>query len=89
VSQAWSGRDKVIASLVSVVPCLLIGFLYAGIGAGETTSTDVGVATESGGGGLGPVEVLVLGGIYLCGLAASVYLAVHLRRAREPRTLEV
>jgi uncharacterized membrane protein len=89
LSRAWSTREKVIGSFVSVVPCLLIGFLYAGIGAGETTSTEVGAATEPGGAGLGPLEVMTLGVIYLSGLASSVYLAVHLRRTREPRTLEV
>lgn len=85
VSRAWPARDKVIASLLSVMPVFIIGFLYAGLGAAETS---VGTTEAQGDGGLGPIEVVVLGLVYLSGLAGSIYLALRLRHGRHRQALE-
>ena len=85
VSAAWSRSDKAIGAIVSVMPVLTIGFLYAGLGASETS---VGTTEEQGDGGLGPIEVVVLTLVYLSGLAASIYLALQLRRGRHRQALE-
>jgi hypothetical protein len=85
VSRAWSGSDRAIGSLLSILPAFVIGFLYAGLGASEES---VGTIDEQGDGGLGPIEVVIMGLIYLSGLAGSIYLALRLRRGRHRQAVE-
>lgn len=95
VSRAWSGSDKLVGALLGLglallglgLP-LLLGFVFLGAGA-ETTSDDPFAPGEPADEGLGPLEVAVMVVSSLGGLVASGYLALRLRRTREPRALEV
>lgn len=85
LSQAWSGRDKVIGLLFGLSP-LLVGALVMTAGAGH--SGPVGDPVDTPASGVGPLEVSVLSLAIFGGLVGAIYLAVRLRRTGQPRALE-
>lgn len=86
ISRAWSGSDKAIGMLLGLTP-FFMGFVLFGVGA-ENASHDPLGTPEPADEGLGPLEVAVLIATFVSGLVASVYLAIRLRRTRQPRALE-
>jgi hypothetical protein len=87
LSRAWIGRDKAIAAFLVFVP-LLLGLVLAISGSESGANVPVGTPDEPAAGGLGPLELGILVGGFLGGLAGAVYLALRLRRDGEPRVLE-
>jgi hypothetical protein len=85
VSQAWARRDKVVgiglALLPIALPLLVIAVSAGGVDQSPVPSGDersVGLPGEQGGGGPGPIELLVLG--MFAGLPSALYLGWRLRR---------
>ena len=87
LSRAWAGRDKGIAVFLVFVP-LLLGFVLALSGSESGANVPVGTPEEPSSGGLGPLEVGILVGGFLGGLAGAAYLALRLRRDGPPRAVE-
>ena len=84
MSQAWSGRDKLVGAALMLVPVLLplLGAVVAGSGGEESVplSDDRPVGVEEGDEGLGPMEAAVLLFLFLAGLPSALYLGWRLRR---------
>jgi hypothetical protein len=87
LSRAWIGRDKAIAAFLVFVP-LLLGLVLAISGSESGANVPVGTPEEPASEGLGPLEVGILVGGFLGGLAGAVYLALRLRRDGQPRAVE-
>jgi hypothetical protein len=91
-SRAWTSREKMIGIAICLVPVLAfgLGFTVMGSDGGSVeirTGTPVGSLpqeeTGGGGGGLGPIELVVLLGTFLAGPLAALYLGTRLRRPSE------
>lgn len=91
-SRAWTGREKAVGIAVVLLPAILLflGVVAAQGASGSDESLPPGTLSEeqtSSGGGLGPVELVVILGTLLAGPLAAVYLGSRLRRTSEPAGL--
>jgi uncharacterized membrane protein len=89
ISQAWAGRDKVIAVALGLSPLFVGALGIVATRGGNGVDVPVGTPVEPATGGLGPLEVGILSLGFLGGLVGAVYLALRLRRTASPRAQEV
>ena len=87
LSRAWAGRDKAIAAFLVFVP-LLLGIVLAISGSENGANVPVGTPEEPASEGLGPLEVGILAGGLLGGLAAPSTSRCGYDGAGSPEALE-
>jgi hypothetical protein len=86
VSQAWSGREKVVGLLLALLPVMgpflvvVAGSESRDVGRPVPIDSDPSVEQPGADSGLGPIEVAVLAFAFLSGLPSALYLGWRLRR---------
>jgi hypothetical protein len=94
-SRAWTSREKLIGVALCLVPVVVLALGFTALSADSGPTIQIGAGTpfeplphESGDGGAGPLELVVILGSLLAGPLAAVYLGTRLRGRPEETSVE-